>query len=325
MNCPSTTPKSLHTIFGAGQVGRLVANELLSKGHLVRLVRRGPAGDARQGLTWMRGDVTDSSFADEACRGAAVVYNCASPTQYHRWHELLPTLFDAVREAATREQARLVVLDNLYMVGCPTQEPFDEDTAQEPCSRKGELRARLRRELFEAHERGDVRVTSGHASDYFGPDAANVSVFMPRLFERLRQGKPVELLGDPNMRHSYSYTPDVARGLATLGTHAAADGKAWHLPVAHQGTTAELVARFAEALDVEPRIRRVPTWVVRAGGLFVPLLRSVAEMVYQWESPFVVDDRRFCDAFGVAATPIDDAVRETARWVTESAAVRAAA
>jgi hypothetical protein len=47
------------------------------------------------------------------------------------------------------------VLDCLYMYGRPAPGvPFDEDTTMNPCSRKGELRAMLARELFEAHARG---------------------------------------------------------------------------------------------------------------------------------------------------------------------------
>ena len=56
------------------------------------------------------------------------------------------------------------------------------------------------------------------------------------------------MFGDPDRLHAYSYTPDVARGLAVLGTHEEAFGKVWHLPAAHRGTTRQLVERFAAAL-----------------------------------------------------------------------------
>ncbi len=311
-----SSPQGTHTIFGAGQVGLLLARELLFAGHRVRLVRRGEAGRAQPRLTWMRGDVTDATFAGEACAGADVVYDCTNPAAYHRWPQLLPALRTAVRMAATRARARLVVLDNLYMYGRPTSEPFDEGTPHRPCSRKGELRARLHGELFDAHRRGDVRVTCGHASDFFGPGAVSVAVFMPRLFERLARGKSLDMLGDASMPHSYSYTPDVARGLALLGTHQRSEGRSWHLPVAHRGSTRELVERFAAHMGVAPRLRHVPTWVLRAGGVFVPVLGAVAEMAYQWESPFLVDDGRFRAAFGVQATPIQAAVRVTAHAFT---------
>ncbi|MBC8069238.1 MAG: hypothetical protein IAG13_12960 [Deltaproteobacteria bacterium] len=44
----------------ACQVGTKLAHELLDQGFRGRLVRRGPAGPAREGLTWMSGDVLDA-------------------------------------------------------------------------------------------------------------------------------------------------------------------------------------------------------------------------------------------------------------------------
>ena len=298
----------LHTIFGAGQVGLRLAHELLDRGLRVRLVRRGPAGAARPGLTWMSGDVTDRGFADEAARGAAVVYNCVNPPDYARWEGVLEPLARAVRGAATRAGARLVVLDCLYMVGIPDAAPFDEDTPMRPVSRKGELRAQLVEELFDAHRRGEVEVTTGRASDFFGPATPHSVLFNPRALERLRAGKPVECFGDPGMPHGYSYTPDVARGLALLGTRDEALGKVWHLPLAWAGSSRDLVARAGALLGVEGRVRAVPNWALTALGVVSPTLRAVREMVYQWEHPYVIDDRRFRASFGVEPTPIDAAL-----------------
>ncbi len=306
-----TRQTPIHTIFGAGQVGARLARQLAADGFVVRLVRRGPAREAIDGVTWMQGDVTDPAFADAACSGASVVYNCVNPTAYHLWREVLVPLFTAVREAATRAGARLVVLDNLYLYGAPERAPFDERTPARPCSEKGELRARLARELFEAHERGDVEVTTGRASDYFGPRTPNAAVFHERFFSQLAKGGAVEVLGDPDQPHSYSYTPDVARGLAILGTHPGAVGRAWHLPVAAQLTTRELIERFASAAGRPAKIRVIPTWVVRAVGVFVPLAGALVEMVYQWETPYLADDGDFRRTFGVEPTSLDEAIQTT--------------
>jgi nucleoside-diphosphate-sugar epimerase len=303
--------QALHTIFGAGQVGTLLADELLRRGHRVRLVRRGPAGAARPGLEWMRGDVTDAAFADAAARGAAVVYNCVNPPDYGRWEGVLEPLMRAVQGAATRAGARLVVLDCLYMIGRPAAAPFDEDTPMQPCTRKGELRKLLVEELFEAHRRGEVEVASGRASDYFGPATPLSMVLYPRALERLRAGKPVELFGDPDQRHAYNFTPDVARGLAELGTRPEAVGKVWHLPAAWTGTTRELITRAGALLGQPGTLRRVPAWALAGLGLVSGELRAIREMLYQWEQPYVLDDRRFRSVFGVEATPIDEALRAT--------------
>lgn len=315
--------QTLHVIFGAGQIGRRLARELLSLGHRVRIVRRGAPGLDEPGLEWMQGDVTDPSFADRAAQGAAVVYNCVNPADYHTWDDVLPPLFDGVRGAATRAEARLVVLDNLYMYGPHDQGHMHERIAMRPSATKGELRKRLAESLFEAHAKGELRVTSGRASDYFGPGGVNTFVSNPRALERMSRGKAVELIGDPNKRHSFNYIPDVARGLAVLGTHPSADGRAWHLPVSWQGTTAGLVRELARRFGQSGKVRALPKWAIRTFGLVSPLMRALVEMTYQWEDDFVLDDADFRHTFGVEPTPVEQAVRETAAWF-ETTSKRAA-
>jgi uncharacterized protein YbjT (DUF2867 family) len=46
----------LHVIFGAGQIGARLAEELLTRGHRVRMIRRGQPGRPVPGLEWRRGD-----------------------------------------------------------------------------------------------------------------------------------------------------------------------------------------------------------------------------------------------------------------------------
>ena len=47
---------------------------------------------------------------------------------------------------------------------------------------------------------------------------------------RQRPGRRADFIGHPGLPHSYSYVPDIAAGLATLGTDARAEGQVWHLP-----------------------------------------------------------------------------------------------
>jgi nucleoside-diphosphate-sugar epimerase len=306
-----SNPSPLHTIFGAGQVGLKLAHVLLEQGIKVRIVRRGPPKEERRGLTWMQGDVTDLDFARKAAAGSVVVYNCTNPEDYHRWDELLPPLYGNILNAAIHARARLVMMDNLYMMGRPDSVPFNEDTANAPCSKKGALRDRLAGDVLAAHARGDLQATIGRASDYFGPDTPSSVILYPRNFSQLLKGGTLDLLGNPDERHSYSYTPDVARALAALGMSEVAWGKVWHLPVTWQGTTRGLLEEFANALGHKLKIRHLPRWMVKGLALFSPLMGAMEEMLYQWDGPFVVDDGRFVETFGFGATPIDLALQET--------------
>jgi nucleoside-diphosphate-sugar epimerase len=311
----TTEKPTIHTVFGAGQVGRRLADELLARGIEVRIVRRGEPGPAKPGLTWLRGDITDAAFAEGAAEGAEVVYNCTNPAAYHKWDQLLPPLYRAVADAAQHAGARLVTLDNVYMYGDRGGAPMTEGSEMSARTKKGMLRAELYAELRARADRGDFHLTTGRASDFFGPEASFGAIFSDRSYERLAAGKPVEVMGNPDFIHSYSFIPDVARGLAILGTQPTADGGIFHLPVSWQGTTRELLDGIsAELGHPKAKVRRLPSWFLSAAGTFVPLLAAVAEMTYQWENDFVVDDSRFRETFGEAATPADDAVRTTAAW-----------
>lgn len=305
------TDTALHVVVGTGQIGTHLAEHLLAKGRRVRVVSRRSGWSGAAGVEDVRGDVTDRTFIDSALSDAAVVYNVANPPRYDVWPEVLPALSRAIRDGAARAGARLVVLDNLYMVGVPAGGVIREDAPLAPCSKKGELRARLARELEEMVARGDLRATTGRASDFFGPGTLRAAIFGPRFFERLARGQSLEVFGDPDLPHAYSYAPDVAAGLAVLGTYEQATGGVWHLPAAWNGSTRALVERFAAAAGVTPRLRRVPGWLVGAVGLFNGEVGAAREMLYQWHVPYVLDDARLRAASGLAPTPIDDAVRAT--------------
>lgn len=305
---------ALHVVLGAGQVGRPLARRLAAQGHRVRVVRRGEPVELGVDVEWARGDVLDASFLDRALRGATVVYHCANPDRYDRWEELLPPLSSAILGGAARAGSRLVVLDNLYMYGMtPPGERLSEASPVAPRSRKGELRARLAQELLDAHGRGDVQVAIGRASDFFGPGCTQTAVFGDRFLTRLRSGASIQLLGNPDMPHAYSYVEDVAEGLAALGADERGLGQVWHLPVAFSGSTRELVQLFGRAMGRALKVSRVPLWALRLIGLFDGQAGAAVEMVYQWESPFLVDDRRFRERFALEPTPVDAAVAATAQ------------
>jgi nucleoside-diphosphate-sugar epimerase len=192
---------------------------------------------------------------------------------------------------------------------------MNEDTPMNPCSKKGALRVKTAELRLDADRRGDVRVAIARGSDFFGSDLP-YSMFSDRFYERVFAGKKGECTGDPDMVHSYTYAPDVAAGLATLGDSANAReamGKVWMLPTERAESTNALGRRLGKALGVPAEFKRVPMFVLRGLGVFSPMLREIAEMAYQWEAPYVIDDSRFRKTFGASPTSIDAQVAQTAR------------
>jgi len=297
---------NLHLVLGAGQIGPLVARELVGRGLRVRIARRTRGTSSVPGIEQVSIDVRDPDAVARAAEGASVVYHCVNPL-YHQWPELLLPMTRGIVEGTARAGARLVALDNLYMYGDTTL--MNERTKVAPRSKKGELRVRAAERMLE----GDVRASIGRAADFFGPDATLAAIFGERFFKRIFAGKSAECFGDPDMLHSYSYTPDVAAGLVALGLDDEARG-VWMLPVNAAETTRAVVARFGEALDRSIDVASVPTWMLRAIGVFSPIVREVAEMTYQWKQPYVVDDAAFRARYGIAPTPWSEAIATTVAW-----------
>ena len=315
------TPSSLHVVFGAGQVGLPLARLLASRGHAVRLVSRSGRGlpGADPGIEAVAADARDAAATSAVVRGASAVYHCMNPRYDARtWETELPPIQENLVAAAGSAGARLVVLDNLYAVGRTGGRPMTESTPDAPCSRKGAARARLAGALREAVRRGDVRAVTGRASDFYGPGGVQTH-FGERFWRRLLAGKGAEVLGNPDNPHSYHFLPDVAAGLAALGegtdeATGAAEGTTWILPCAPPETTRALVARFAAAAGIPAAVKRMPRPMVKLLGLFVPPLREIDEMLYQWDELFVADDRAFRARFGALPTAPEEAARRTVAW-----------
>ena len=301
-------------IFGAGQVGSILAQVLLERGHEVRVAKRSPAG-IPAGATALPGDAADPAFCTTAADGAATVYHCMNPPYSAKlWSELVPRYMANLIEASARAGARLVVLDNVYMLGRPNGKPLSAETPVNPCSRKGEIRAKAAGILFDAHRRGDVRATSGRASDFYGPGGALTQLgdyFWPRVLK----GRSGRVIANPDAIHTYHYIPDVAAGLATLGSAPDdAFGRPWMLPCRPAESLRDLVRRLEKPLGAPITLTVVPAWMLSLLSVFTPPLREMPEMRYQWEEPFVIDDRHFRERFGTLPEEADQAAAATVAW-----------
>jgi len=302
----------IHVVFGTGPIGMALIEHLHADGKQVRAVNRSGSADVPDGVEVLGGDATDDVFTAKASEDASVVYFCVNPP-YTKWPELFPPLQAGVLAGAASVGAKLVAMENLYAYGPTHGRPMTEDTPFEAITRKGLVRAQMTKDLLAAHESGKVRVAIGRASDYFGPRGL-LSAMGERVFYPALAGKKAQVMGDPDQPHTYSYIPDIAKGLAILGERDEADGQAWHLPNAPALTSRQFIEQVFGAAGTDPQIQAMPNWMVSLVGLFNGTVRELKEMLYEFEEPFVVDDSRFEAAFGSPATPLADAIDATLAW-----------
>jgi len=302
----------LHVVFGTGAVGMAVMRELLNQGKRVRMVNRSGTASVPEYVEVVKANAADPAHTRDACRGATVVYNCVN-APYTDWAELLPPMHTAIIHGAAVADAKLVVAENLYMYG-PVSGSITEERPFQPTTRKGRVRAKLSEDLMAAHRAGIVRATSGRASDFYGPGAGAQGIFGDRIVPSMLAGRGVSVLGKLDMPHSYTYIEDFGKGLVILGAHDEALGQSWHIPNAPTLTTRQMLTLFFEEACLAPKMSSVPDLVVRMLGLFKPVVREVAEMLYEFNEPFVVESSKFVQAFGDIATTHRDAIRQTLEW-----------
>jgi len=307
-----TDKVELHVVYGTGPVGMSVMDALVQRGRQVRMVNRSGHASVPDDVEVVGGDAADPTFTREASKGASVVYFALNPP-YDKWPELFPGLQAGVIEGAAAAGAKLIAMENLYMYGPTDGRPLTEDLPYAPNTRKGTVRAGMSKELMEAHRSGRVRVAIGRASDFFGPRVL-VSAAGEQVFGRAVQGKSAQVAGDPDQPHTYTYVPDIGRGLVILGQREEAMGQVWHLPSPETLATRQFVEMIFEEVGKPARIQAAPKILLRAIGLFNPGIRETIEMLYEFEEPFVVDHSKFEQAFGKHATPLKEAVGDTVRW-----------
>jgi nucleoside-diphosphate-sugar epimerase len=300
---------ALHVIVGKGPVGSTTAEELVARGHQVRVLSRS-GGRSTDSVEHQQVDATDVDALSAAARGAAAVYNAVNPA-YHRWATDWPPVASALLTAAERTGSVLVTMSNLYGYGRPAG-PMDPDMALAATDTKGRVRARMWLDALAAHEAGRVRVTEARAADFVGPQVPPAQSHLGRQLASVRRGRRAWVIGDPDLVRSWAYLPDVARTLATLGTDERALGRAWHVPSALPRSQRQALADLAAAMSVpQVPVIGIPWSLLQAIGLAVPFMREFVAVRHQFDQEYVIDATATTDVFGLRATPWAEVVAAT--------------
>lgn len=301
----------MQTILGAGGViGRELSGRLAAAGHRVRQVARFPQA-VTPGDELVAADLLDAEATAAAVSGCDVAYLTAG-LKYDTgvWQDQWPRVMRNAIEACRRASCRLLFFDNVYAYG-RVDGPMTEDTPYNPCSRKGEVRARIATTLMDEVRRGSLQAMIVRAADFYGPTATN-SMTHAAVIERLRAGKAPQWLGDPKKVHTFTYTPDAAASVALLGNTAEAWGQVWHCPTSPDPLTGEAFVRMACELSGQRyRLQAAPRWLVRLIGLANPLVRESVEMLYQFETDYRFDSSKIAGTFGLSPTTYHDGLTRT--------------
>jgi nucleoside-diphosphate-sugar epimerase len=299
----------MHTILGAnGIIAKELSRVLATTGTELRQVSRHPRQVNPSDATYAA-DLLDGQATVDAVAGSEVVYLLAG-LEYNAkvWQEQWPRVMRHAIDACKQHGARLVFFDNVYAYGL-VDGAMTEDTPFNPCSKKGEVRARIATMLLDEMRSGSLQAMIVRAADFYGPGAVNS---LPHLsvFERLRTGKTPQWLGDPNKVHTFTYTPDAGRAVAELSRRTEAFGQTWHLPTTKEPLGGGGFVRLAcESAGRPYKLQVAPGWVLNLMGLFVPMFRELKEMMYQYENDYRFDSSKIESAYGLQSTPYESGIR----------------
>lgn len=300
----------MQTILGArGTIGKLLARELTSYTDNIRLVSRHPVkiNDKDQLLTM---DLTQPRAVDKAVQGSEVVYLVVGFDYKARvWEKLWPALMRDTIDACLKHDARLVFFDNVYMYDKDHLGQMTEETPVNPPSHKGAVRRRIADMLLMAIEEWGLKAVIARSADFYGP--GNETGFINRMvLKNIAAGKRPSWLGGADFKHSFTFTPDAARATALLGNTPEALGRVWHLPTDKRTLTGkEFTAMVAAARgNSKPRLTVIHKWMLGPMGLFVPELKEIREMMYQYDRHYFFDSSAFSAQFGFEATPYEEGI-----------------
>lgn len=301
----------MQAILGAnGVIGRELSRRLPAFTDRIRQVSRTPSRvHATDEL--VSADLLDAAATADAVKGCTVAYLVAGLKYDTRvWQAQWPKVMRHAIDACARHDCALVFFDNVYAYGKVTG-AMTESTPYNPCSRKGEVRARIATMLMDEVARGTLKAMIVRAADFYGP-GATLSLTHATVTARLKAGKTPQWVGSPTATHTFTYTPDAGDTVARLGNLPEAYGQVWHALTSKEPMSGERYVRLASELAGRPyRLQVAPRWMLSLMGLVMPVLRENAEMMYQFEDDYRFDSSRAEQALHLTATPYRHGIAAT--------------
>ena len=302
---------NVYVVAGAGPVGWTVAEQLADRGRQVRVLSRSGSGPQHPLIERLKGDAKDPAILRTAFAGATAVFHCIHGSAYTAaaWQAELPAAERAVLTAAHEAGAVVVFPESLYSYSEPDSVMTEGSPRQAAGGKRG-----VRTELLRARAASSTPTVSVVAGDFFGP-RVRMAHGGERIVAPILAGKNVSVVGSARQPHSFTYVPDLAAAMIAAADMPSAWNSVWHAPTGPAVTQRQLANTLAAAAgQPDPKVRALPGWVLRAAAMFSTDARELAETLYQFERPFIMDSALSVATLGVSPTPLNEAAAATVEW-----------
>lgn len=282
------------------------------------MVRTIPADTTteRSNILWLKGDALSQNQVMAATEGANVILHAVNPPGYRHWDTQVLPMLDNTLQAAKHNQALVVLPGTLYNYGPDAFPLVDENSPQQPITRKGRIRVAMESRLQAYSQHGGQSLIV-RAGDFFGPRAGN-NWFAQGLIQPGRPVKRIMLPGMPNVGHYWCYLPDVAKTMLQLIS------RRQYLPAfaryhmqGHWDDDGQQMARAINRVLSRHNlptasIRRFPWWLAALAAPFNTTFREVLEMRYLWQQELRMNNALLCHELGSEPhTPLNEEVDAT--------------
>lgn len=306
-----------HTILGAGgPVSNALTRELENNNQNTLLVSRKPI-QTKGSTTWAKADLTNYAEISQAAKGSDVIYLCAGLV-YDKtvWQQQWPQIMQNVINVAKENNSRLIFFDNVYMYGQVTG-PMTKNTPYNPCSAKGEVRAKIATQLMDEAKAGNIKASIARAADFYGSEQLKSFVDM-MVLDKYAKKQKAQWIGKPKLKHSFTYVPDAGKGMYLLGQHPETDNQIWHMPTAPALSGRAFIELAAKVFNVEPKYSTINKPMMRLAGMFSKDIRSSVEMYYQYDHDYIFDSTKFEQAFNFKPTAYETGIKEFSKFLAKA-------
>ncbi len=302
----------MQTILGAGgAVAESLAIELSKQDADIRLISRNEIKTSGK-TTWRKADLLDFSSLRENAKGSKTIYLTAGLIYDKKiWKEQWPKVMDNAINLAKENNARLIFLDNVYMYG-KVENIMNENSPYNPCSMKGEIRAKIARKLEEEWKQGNLRASIARAADFYGSKTLK-SFFDPLVLSPISKKKKASWLGNPEKLHSFTLVEEAAKGMYLLGQDINSDQQIWHLPTATAIKGLEFIEISSKIFNSSPKFQRLSYALLWMASLVNREIRGSLEMFYQYEIDYIFDSHKFNQYFNFTPISYQDGIENLSK------------
>jgi len=301
----------MQTILGAGGgAGTEITKQLFNYTKDIRLVSRNPK-KVNETDQLMKADLTDPAQLDKAVEGSEIVYvTIAFPYNAKVWRQLWPTFMKSLIEVCSKHKTKIVFVDNVYLYDPKYLSDMTEETPINPVSEKGKVRAEVAKMLMNAVEKNKIEAIIARAPDFYGPGIIG-SMLYQTVYQKLIKDKNPQWLGKLDVIHNFIYSKDIGKSVALLGNTRDAFNQVWHLPTTDKKlSNRQWIELMIKAMNKQKKIQTMPDWLINILGIFIPILKELQDVGYQFKQDYFFNSNKFNKRFNYTPTSPEDGIRE---------------